>query len=75
MKPQFHEWFTRGLVEGQHYLQVPDAPLDAICPALVDAMLSIEGSGARPAARRLVSASQQLVHQLDGRACQDLTNI
>ncbi len=58
VQPHFHEWFTRGLVEGQHYLEVPAEPLDAICPALVDGMLSIEGRGARPAARRLVSASQ-----------------
>ena len=69
VKPQFHEWFTRGLVEGQHFLEVPAEPLDTICPALLEAMLSIEGSDAQPAARRLVSAShQQLVHQLHRRA-------
>ena len=67
MKPQFHEWFSRGLVEGRHYLEVPAEPLDAICPALVASMLSMEGNGTRPAARRLVSASQQPVHHLDGR--------
>ena len=62
VKPRFHEWFSRGLVEGQHYLEVPAEPLDAICPALVAAMLTTEGSGsvARPAARRLVSAPQHL---------------
>ncbi len=42
MEPQWHEWFSRGLVAGEHYLNVPAAPLDAICPALLLPMLALE---------------------------------
>ena len=45
VKPNFYEWFSRGLVAGQHYLEVPAEPLEVICPALLAAMLIIEGGG------------------------------
>ena len=46
MEPQWHEWFSRGLVSGEHYLAIPAAPLDAICPALLAAMLDLEAGKA-----------------------------
>ena len=42
MEPQWHEWFSRGLLSGKHYLTIPAAPLDAICPALLATMLALE---------------------------------
>ena len=45
VKPQWHEWFSRGLKKGTHYLEVPAAPLPAICPALLKGMLAMEKAG------------------------------
>ena len=51
MEPQWHEWFSRGLVAGEHYLNVPAAPLDAICPALLLTMLALEAGISLPQTR------------------------
>ena len=42
--PVWHEWFSRGLRPGTHYLEVPAAPLAAICPALLKEMLAMDNS-------------------------------
>ena len=57
----WHEWFSRGLRPGTHYLEVPAAPLAAICRALLKEMLAMDDSSFKmnPKAQRSSKGADQ----------------
>ena len=72
--PVWHEWFSRGLRPGTHYLEVPAAPLSAICPALLKQMLAMDDSSFKmnPKAQRSSKGADQYPRSLpflDGIVC------